>query len=172
MSLNVYDTTTKTWAAASAPPHETEWRVTTAGTDGRIYVTGGFRPNGGIVHDAVADLDIYDPVALRWSSGKSLGTARMYHVAAPLPDGRTVVAGGCSDDHTSLSSAEVYDPAADTWSGVADLPLSLRGAAATMGPDGRVYVVGGTVGTGCDFTTANTKLYVYLPGQNRWVSSE
>src|SRR3954454_10616310 len=73
-------------------------------------------------------------------------------VAAPLPDGRVVVAGGSYHDVDSnpnggayLSSAEIFDPATDTFSsaGVGSMGTPRWAAATAPLPDGRVLVAGG-----------------------------
>ena len=46
-------------------------------------------------------------------STSSLSTARIYHTATVLPNGKVLVAGGLGSDY--LSSAEVYDPASGMW---------------------------------------------------------
>src|ERR1700692_3527770 len=43
----------------------------------------------------------------------SLGTAREYHTATLLPNGKVLVAGGYNGGF--LASAELYDPAIGTW---------------------------------------------------------
>ena len=49
----------------------------------------------------------------------ALGTARYWHTATLLPNGKVLVAGGTDDTNypptTYLSSAELYDPASGTW---------------------------------------------------------
>ena len=44
----------------------------------------------------------------------SLGTARNWHTATLLPDGKVLVAGGL-DSSGNLASAELYDPASGIW---------------------------------------------------------
>src|SRR6266581_4819555 len=51
-----------------------------------------------------------------WSPTGSMATARYYHTATPLPDGRVLVAGGYGGSFGILASAEIYDPASGTWS--------------------------------------------------------
>src|SRR3954447_26372402 len=68
----------------------------------------------------------------------SMGAARYAAVAAPLPDGRVLVAGGFYDeggDHY-LSSAEVFDPATSTFSsaGIGAMGTARRGAVAAPLP--------------------------------------
>src|SRR5436190_1875396 len=50
-----------------------------------------------------------------WTPTGSMATARFWHTATPLPDGRVLVAGGYGSSGF-LASAEIYDPASGTWS--------------------------------------------------------
>ena len=67
-------------------------------------------------------------------------------MAAPLPDGRVLVAGGVTDSFvTIVASAEIFDPATDTFSsaGVGDMTAARASAVASSLPDGRVLIAGG-----------------------------
>ena len=46
-----------------------------------------------------------------WTETGSLATARRLHTATLLPDGKTLVAGGCNSTIGALASAELYAPA-------------------------------------------------------------
>jgi Ca2+-binding RTX toxin-like protein len=72
-------------------------------------------------------------------------TARWLAVAAPLPDGRALVAGGSDGSGNSLSSAEVFDPATNSFTsaGIGSMSVQRSLAAAAPLPDGRVLVTGG-----------------------------
>jgi hypothetical protein len=76
-----------------------------------------------------------------------MGTVRRGAVAAPLPDGRVLVAGSYYDggDHY-LSSAEVFNPATSAFTPVGDMGIARVRAAAAPLPDGRVLVAGGNEG--------------------------
>src|SRR5215471_5185241 len=45
----------------------------------------------------------------------SLGTARAFAVAAALPNGKVLVAGGANASGAALASAELYDPVSGTF---------------------------------------------------------
>jgi hypothetical protein len=72
-------------------------------------------------------------------------TPREGAVAAPLPDGRVLIAGGIGNA-TFLSSAELFDPKTGKFSraGVGSMSVPRLGAGAAPLLDGRVLVVGGT----------------------------
>jgi hypothetical protein len=68
----------------------------------------------------------------------SMAIPRVNHVAALLPDGTVIVAGG-----SESNSAEVYDPNTGTFHSVGNMMSSRDNATATPLLDGRVLVAGG-----------------------------
>ncbi len=65
--------------------------------------------------------------------------ARAEALAAPLPDGRVLVVGGCA-----CADAEVYDPAIGTFSATGPVShVRAQGETLTPLPDGRVLLAGG-----------------------------
>ena len=116
-------------------------------------------------------LKIFDTTTGIWSSGASLDAVRRFNVAAPLLDGRILVAmgdvGPSQNPQTPSASVRIYDPTTNAWSAGPDASAALTYAAASTGRDGRVYVAGGKVMN----TASNTALYVFNPRANAWVSS-
>jgi hypothetical protein len=53
--------------------------------------------------------------ALAASGATELGTERFDAMAAPLPDGQVLIAGGYNESSGFLQSAELFDPADDTF---------------------------------------------------------
>jgi hypothetical protein len=78
--------------------------------------------------------------------------------AAPLPDGRVLVAGGY-DGATFLKSAEVFNPATNAFTAVNNMAAMRDGAAAAPLPDGRVLVAGGYYYDGADHYLKSAELY-------------
>ena len=77
-----------------------------------------------------------------FSATGSMTTVRLAAAAAPLPDGRVLVAGGRGTG-PYLSSAETYDPATGTFTATGSMGTARYQAAAAPLPDGRVLVAGG-----------------------------
>ena len=78
----------------------------------------------------------------------SMTTSRGGSVAAPLPDGRVLIAGGHSGS-SYVDSAEIFNPATGTFSstGLGTMTTARFGAAAAPLPDGRVLTAGGYNGS-------------------------
>jgi large repetitive protein len=94
------------------------------------------------------NVDIYDPVN-GWSLGPKLASERVGAVAAPLPGGRALLAGGSpffqgdSLPPGPLKTALIYNPTTRTWAKAPNMSIARTDATATALPDGRVLVAGG-----------------------------
>jgi hypothetical protein len=111
--------------------------------DGRVLVAGGIDPTD-FTHTAVLrSAEIFDPATETFSPTGSMTIPREDAGAAPLPDGRVLVAGGKDEIHNSLQSAEIFDPVTGTFAPTGDLTIARGGPAAAPLPDGRVLVAGG-----------------------------
>jgi hypothetical protein len=111
--------------------------------DGRVLVAGGYYDDGG--DNYLASAEVFNPATNAFTPVGDMGIARVRAAAAPLPDGRVLVAGG-NDGTTRLSSAEVFNPATNAFTPVNDIGTDRARAAAAPLPDGRVLVAGGTNG--------------------------
>ena len=61
--------------------------------------------------------ELYDPATKTFSVTGSLTTARYYHYATLLPDGKVLIAGGADNNgQNALSAAELYQPTTGTFS--------------------------------------------------------
>jgi len=94
-----------------------------------------------------------------------LKTARSYHTATLLRNGKVLVAGGYSGAMGSvvLASTELYDPASDRWSDAAPMLVPHASHSAGLLPDGKVLIASGRSSNG-DTTAAE----IYDPGANAW----
>lgn len=72
-------------------------------------------------------------------------TARAWHTATLLPDGRVLIVGGDSfTTSDGTSTAELYDPATRTFAATGSMSVSRRGHTATLLRDGKVLITGGS----------------------------
>ena len=86
---------------------------------------------------------MYDPASGTWSATGSLATARVYHTATLLPNGKVLVAGGADTRGDYVASAELYDQASGTWTTTGSLNTARFAHTATLLPNGKVLVAGG-----------------------------
>src|SRR5207245_1551909 len=95
-------------------------------------------------------------------------TARDYHTATLLRNGKVLVAGGYTGPLGSvvLASTELYDPVTNRWSEAAPMLVPHASHTAALLPDGRVLVASGR-SSGGDTTEAET----YDPATNAWSSA-
>ena len=92
-------------------------------------------------------------------------TARSYHSATLLQDGRVLVAGGYSGPLGSvgLNTSEIYDPVTNSWTDAASMLIAHASQAAARLADGRVLIAAGRSSAG-DTTEAE----LYSPATNSW----
>ena len=130
---------------------EARWRAVAAMLpSGQVLVAGGENTGG-----RLSSAELFNPATNTFTrltgSGQSLTEARVGAVAAALPSGLVLVAGGYSGS-SYLSSAELFNPASDTFTKLTGAGQSLsqtrdNGVAATL-PSGQVLVAGGENGGG------------------------
>ena len=116
--------------------------------NGQVLIAGGDAGESG----AVLSAELFDPAndaftALPASGSTELQTSRDGAVAAPLPDGQVLIAGG-RNRGGPLQSAELFDPANDTFtalpaSGSTELQTARAFAVAAPLSDGQVLIAGG-----------------------------
>jgi N-acetylneuraminic acid mutarotase len=122
--------------------------------NGQVLIAGGYNVSG-----FLASAELFNPssdtfTALLASGNSELQTARNGAVAAVLPNGQVLIAGGYSynvfdPDYTSvLRSAELFNPASDTFkalaaSGSTELQTARESAVAAVLPNGQVLIAGG-----------------------------
>lgn len=88
-------------------------------------------------------------------------------LAAAIPDGRVLVAGGTSSNGESGSGAstvaELYDPATDTWAAAPAMPDGRSWGDAVTLADGSVLLVGGLDNRGIEGATRLTTATRFVP---------
>jgi Kelch motif len=126
--------------------------------DGRVLVAGGVDMShigefpGALIF--LQSAEIFDPATETFSPTGSMTVPRLAPAAAPLSDGRVLVAGGSDVIHDALRSAEIFDPATRSFSPTGDLTVPRSNPVAAPLPDGRVLVAAGIGSTGAALRSA------------------
>ena len=153
-TAEIYDPATGTWSATGSMNVARAGQTATLLPNGKVLIAGGC--NGRRCGTSVASAEIYDPATGTWSLTGSMTTARSAHVAALLPNGQVLAAGG----RGAGTTAEVYNPASGTWSATGSMGTARAYATATLLGNGSVLVAGGQSGI------ASAELY--NPGTGTW----
>jgi hypothetical protein len=145
-------------ALPNGPAFAASFRVAAPLPSGQVMIAGGVADGGNVISNA----EIYDPgsetfTQLPTNPGTELTTPRFGAVAAPLPDGEVLIAGG-SNGSSFLQSAELFNPVTETFtalpaSGNTQLAVGRESAVAAPLPNGDVLIAGGTGNAGCVPTT-------------------
>lgn len=157
----LYDMTSLQLVLAVPAPHAVALAVAVTLHDGRVAVIGGVESRGS---RTVRYVQIFDPMSGTWTTGAQMTTARIYHTATVLTDGRVLVVGGATAAGITIGSVELYNPATNTWTAGPDIPQTRDWHTATMLPDGRVLVAGGNA----FYNYVTQTALIYNPSTNTW----
>lgn len=173
----LFDPTTGRWESAGRMGARRAEHSATLLGDGRVLVAGGYDSAAG--GHATATGELYNPTANRWVPAAPMATARAGHIAAPLPGGEVLVAGGFTQRGENppevvprrpiegiLDAAERYDPAAGRWRPAAAMSSPHAGHTVTAMPWGWLLVAGGAYPSAASSLPGQVELY--HPGQDRW----
>jgi len=162
-----YDIAAGRWGSATAlaqRPYRGDHHAAEV-VNGKLYLFGGL--GGG----SEGKVQIYDPLANRWTLGAPMPFAAGSSASAVIA-GRVFVAGGIVGSATTTRAAS-YNPVTNTWTEVAPMPRGRNHAASAT--DGvRLYVFGGRgPGSGDSNAVADgfDTLQIYNPFRNTWFSS-
>lgn len=106
-SAELYDPLAGNWVLTPPMAVARAQHTATLLADGTVLVAGGITLSGGQT-SITSSAEIYDPVGDRWVSAGSMNVPRYAQVAARLPDGRVLEAGGL--DAQAGTTSEIYTP--------------------------------------------------------------
>jgi hypothetical protein len=143
-SAEVYNPATGTWSYTGGMARARRAFTATVLADGRVLVAGGLVDDGDecLGFNCLDSAEVYNPSTGLWSSTGGMATARGFHAAAVLADGKVLVTGGGMDGPTS-AHAEVFNPATGMWTSTGDMFSSRRRHSLTPLSGGLVLAVGG-----------------------------
>lgn len=105
--------------------------------DGRVLLAGG---TTGTTHTA----ELFDPASSGFSpTGGGMVHVRSGHCAAPLVNGKVLIAGGGDSNGNLFKTGELFDPMTQGFTPTGDLNQARTGATATLLPNGKVLIAGG-----------------------------
>lgn len=149
---DIYDPMAGTWSAGPVGSVARHRHSATLLANGKVLIAGGGTDDYGYYPQSTASL--YDPATNTLAVTGSMTTARSYHSATLLPNGKVVVMGGIAAAGGVLTSIEIYDPASGTWStSAATLATPRKAHTSILLPDGRVMVAAGTDSSGAAIST-------------------
>ncbi len=157
-SAELYDPATGSWTNTGGLSTARDTHTATLLPNGKVLVAGGWHVYYG--YGIINATELYDPATGTWSNTGSLNTARAFHTATLLPNGKVLVAGG-NNSSTILASAELYDPTAGTWSNTGSFNTARTEHTATLLPNGKVLAAGGG---GSTADLASAELYDITTG--------
>ena len=146
-TLEIFDPTTATFSPAGSMTTPRSTHTATLLNDGRVLLAGG---GDGLTCLPVAQSAEYFDLSPAAGVALAPGTpvsALWGHVAAVLPDGMVLLAGGepsCGFASLGTRAAQLFDPSSGHFAGLPQMmDVHGWGSAETRLPDGRVLVTGG-----------------------------
>jgi uncharacterized protein (TIGR03437 family) len=155
----VYDPQADSWRTLPDLPTQRN-HLAGAAAGGKVYILGG-RFEGGATSPQSDAVEVYDPVANRWTS------------AAPLPRPRGGVNGlealGCihlfgGEGNTGGPNGlypdhDVYNPVANSWTRLGPMPIPVHGVTGAAFVGGLIYLPGGGTSQGGNSGSLNHQVF-------------
>lgn len=156
-TAELFDPATGTFAATGSMVTARVSHTATLLSNGQVLVTGGIQGSG-TATTVLAEAELYDPVKGTFSATAGvLTTAREWHTASLLSDGKVLVTGGLDSTGKAIATAELYDPTNQSFTLTKGSMETARAfQTATSLKDGTVLVTGGSDGTS---SLATAELY-------------
>lgn len=147
-SAELYDPATSSFSLTGSMSMPRAGQTATLLPDGRVLIVGGYTQMTNALYSTVASAKIYDPSTGTFTPTGSMTTARSFHTATLLNNGKVLITGGDTSGTfgNQLASAELYDPLTGTFSAAGNMTAPRDNHFAVLLADGRVLVEGGLGG--------------------------
>ncbi len=139
-NMEAYHVSTNTWKNRAHMHTARDGAAAVMGTDGRIYVIGGYGNAG-----SLSSVEAYDPATNSWTSMASMNTPRDGLAAVLGADGQIYAIGG-ENGAEALSTVEVYSFVTKKWTPGPSMSTARVNLAAATGPNALIYAIGGDTG--------------------------
>ncbi|MCB9640437.1 MAG: hypothetical protein H6727_16195 [Myxococcales bacterium] len=117
--------------------------------DGRVFITGGWGPDGEGSNQAYSSTYFLDPQTLELTDGPRMIIPREDHAMQLLNDGRVLITGGTNKDERTVNTTEIFDPKTNQYVNGPSMTLSREDhVPIALGP--WVIFVGGEVNDRAD----------------------
>jgi hypothetical protein len=154
-SAEIYNPATGTFTAVSNMNSARSGHTATLLSSGKVLIAGGRQTWYGA--PSAKQEEIFDPATASFTYTGNLITARMYHTAILIPNGKVLLAGG-SNSTPGMNSAEIFDPTTGTFSSTANMNSIKQILSMVVLNNGKVFVVGAQAGQ------SSSEVYDYTTG--------
>ncbi len=140
-TVEEYDPDSDEWKYVASMPSKRSG-LCTAVTNGKIYIFGGRTEDG----DYLSEMDIYDQIADKWTTGPSMLTPRSSAAAATTAsNGKIYVIGGWNSQN--LGVIEEFNPANNAWGFKENIQIPRHGHCVAAVNE-KIYIISGVGDSG------------------------
>ena len=142
-STEIFNPATGQWASTGSMTVARVGHAAVMLPTGKILVAGGAttlftNPQ------LLASAELYEPSTGQWTGTGNFLTARAFHTAVLLANGRVLIAGGSNFATTAYAAADFYDPGSGGWTATGSMLTPRVSHTAARLPNGKVLVAGGS----------------------------